>query len=375
MAGQPKNTGFLTNRGELRPGFSFWEWKDSLAGLDAVVVGAGLVGSNAALRLRERHPSWRIAVLDRSAFGGASTRNAGFACFGSPSELLDDWKSLGRDATVELVRMRWEGLQALRRMWGDKALGYRACGAVEAFTDAELLGECQFMLSELNASLADVLGGVAFEAQNNVAGLHHLCGALASPLEGDLDTASLAHTLKDALHRSQIPVLSGVEVTGLDHVSGKWEVRTTHGCFAVPHVLVATNAWSRALLNVDVHPVTNHVVVSHPLPHLHLTQTVHHDRGYIYAREVDGRLLIGGGRHWEGDDTQRVERLIQWAQRHIQGAQDWRTAHHWTGMLGVGDVRQPIVQEIEPGLVAGIRLGGMGVAIGTRVGQRLADLV
>ena len=109
---------------------------------------------NAALALASRKPEWRIAVVDALPLGGGgSTRNAGFTCFGSPSELLDDWRALGPEATVDLVRMRWEGLQALRAMWGDKALGHRACGAVEAFTDEALFEEVMAFLPELERGL------------------------------------------------------------------------------------------------------------------------------------------------------------------------------------------------------------------------------
>ena len=63
-----------------------------------------LWGMNAALRLRQRQPQWKVLVVDRASLGGATTRNAGFACFGSPSELLEDWQTLGPEATVALVR-------------------------------------------------------------------------------------------------------------------------------------------------------------------------------------------------------------------------------------------------------------------------------
>lgn len=351
--------------------------KGWLQGLDAVVLGSGLVGSSAALRLRERFPSWRIAVLDRSRFGGASTRNAGFACFGSPSELLDDWRNLGPQATVDLVRMRWEGLRSLRQRWGDEALGYRACGAREAFTDAELFTACEIMLPELNEALHQVFGEAPFRKPPLPSpGLKNVCGVLESSLEGDLDTAQLALTLERALREANVAVLSGVDVQLLERTGAEWLVQTPQGGFKVPHVVVATNAWARELLDVNVSPVPNHVVVSQPLPHLDLKHTVHHDRGYVYAREVDGRLLIGGGRQWDCDsDEDRVDRLIAWAQNHISGAEAWRTEHHWVGQLGIGDIRQPVIRKIEPGLVAGVRMGGMGVAIGTQVGQQLADLV
>ena len=37
---------------------------------------------------------------------GASTRNAGFACFGSITELMEDISVVGLDKTMELVSMR-----------------------------------------------------------------------------------------------------------------------------------------------------------------------------------------------------------------------------------------------------------------------------
>ena len=376
MAGKPKNTSFPPKRGQPPAGFSFWEIKGWLAGLDAVVLGAGLVGVNAALRLRECHPDWRIVVLDRSSLGGASKRNAGFGCFGSPSELLDDWQTLGSEATVNLVQMRWDGLLALRSKWGDAALGYRPCGAVEAFTDPFLLESCRAMLPELNDALEGVVGGTAFQHAPSVAGMSGLAGAIHSPFEGDLDTAQLGHVLNRALHDACIPILAGLDVEHLEPRGEGWDVCTNQGVMNTSRVLVATNAWARELLDVDVKPAPNHVVVSQPLPDFNLKHTIHHDKGYVYAREVDGRVLIGGGRHWACEsDAERIDRLVEWVQTHIDGAQGMEIAHHWVGQLGIGEVREPVVKQISPGLYAGVRLGGMGVAIGTLTGRKLADLV
>ena len=70
---------------------SYWERESFFRDIDVAVIGSGIVGLSAALRARELAPSARIAVLERGALPiGASTRNAGFACFGSVSELLDD---------------------------------------------------------------------------------------------------------------------------------------------------------------------------------------------------------------------------------------------------------------------------------------------
>lgn len=72
---------------------SYWERKTYFSNVDFTVVGAGIVGLNCALKLREKYPKSSIAVLERGLLPkGASTKNAGFACFGSVSELLDDLK-------------------------------------------------------------------------------------------------------------------------------------------------------------------------------------------------------------------------------------------------------------------------------------------
>ena len=50
-------------------------------------------------------------------------------------------------------------------------------------------------------------------------------------------------------------------------------------------------------------------------------------------------------------------------------------AQWWSGILGLGEQKLPIARELAPGLVVAVRLGGMGVAIGSLVGQEAADLI
>ena len=43
--------------------------------------------------------------------------------------------------------------------------------------------------------------------------------------------------------------------------------------------------------------------------------------------------------------------------------------------MGVGNKKKPIIKKLSDRVYCGIRLGGMGVAIGATVGQDLAALV
>nr|MCH9661765.1 FAD-dependent oxidoreductase [Bacteroidota bacterium] len=47
----------------------------------------------------------------------------------------------------------------------------------------------------------------------------------------------------------------------------------------------------------------------------------------------------------------------------------------WSGIMGVGSQKKPILRQLEPNVYCGVRLGGMGVAIGSTIGKRLAEFV
>jgi len=46
----------------------------------------------------------------------------------------------------------------------------------------------------------------------------------------------------------------------------------------------------------------------------------------------------------------------------------------WSGILGVGPKKVPLVQNCFSDITVAVRLGGMGVAIGTLVGEEAAEL-
>jgi glycine/D-amino acid oxidase-like deaminating enzyme len=109
---------------------SFWEKESYLQGLDFVIVGAGIVGTTSALFLKERYPEARILVIDKGILPlSASTKNAGFACFGSPAELMDDLANLPEETVWETVALRWDGLQDLRKLVPDSYMKFEQKGS------------------------------------------------------------------------------------------------------------------------------------------------------------------------------------------------------------------------------------------------------
>ena len=47
----------------------------------------------------------------------------------------------------------------------------------------------------------------------------------------------------------------------------------------------------------------------------------------------------------------------------------------WSGILGLGPIKRPIIEKLDQQVVVAVRMGGMGVAIGSLVGEEAAKLV
>jgi glycine/D-amino acid oxidase-like deaminating enzyme len=378
--------------------FSYWEARTWLEDLDVLVVGAGIVGMSAALHARALHPGARIAVVDRSPFtDGGSTRNAGFACFGSPEELAQDREVLGDAAAADLVRTRLEGLGLLRNLLGDQHIGFDPTGSHALLRPGRPVPD----LASLNAWLAPVTGldatfvapahpprGIAPELA------HH---ATFSPLEGLIDTGRMVARFRSLLAAADIPVLHGLSASDLGctpgpsprprivlHRSPQPQPQPDSLPLSPASVVIATNAFASQLIpGLDVAPAANRVLVTAPIPNCPLRGTFHVDAGYLYFRELHGRVLIGGGRHFPeaaedaaGDAVR--QRLIEELGLWVPAARGAKIEYDWTGLLGVGAARMPIVRtapEVAPGVIVAVRMGGMGVAIGTAVGKAAAALV
>ena len=139
---------------------SFWE-HDAMTQAHCVVIGAGLIGLQTALKLRERLPTQRIVVLERGVFpSGASSRNAGFACFGSLTEILADIDTMGVDAALDMVEQRWRGLASLRQLIGDAAMRYEHLGGFDLIRHDERPALAR--IDEVNRLLQPLFGETVF---------------------------------------------------------------------------------------------------------------------------------------------------------------------------------------------------------------------
>lgn len=373
---------------------SYWEKSTHFDSCDVLIIGGGLVGLFSALELKQKEPGLRITVLDRGPFlpYGASTRNAGFACFGSISELLDDLHTLSEEQVFSLVERRYKGLLKMRSLLGDEAIDYEPLGGYEVFTQVqnELSEMCFEALGRFNTALKPITGLdlTYVDASREAAsfGLGGVSRIIRNQGEGQIDTGKMMKMLLQKVRETGTDVFTGLGVAKIDEHASYIDVHTNYGfVIAAGRVLVTTNAFACELLpELDVRPGRAQVLVTDPIPGLRLRGSFHYDRGYYYFRNVGERVMFGGGRNldFEGECTtdfgltEKIQcSLEELLRTMILPGKEFKIAQRWSGIMGLGTDRMPVVKSVSPRVFCAVRMGGMGVAIGSVVAEEAAEMV
>lgn len=362
---------------------SFWEKRAYTEQIDVAIIGAGIVGMSCALALKRKRSSLRIVVLERGYLPtGASSKNAGFACFGSPSEIFADLSCMNETEVWDTVAMRYEGLKYLFELVPAERMGYEACGSWDLLEKNEHISSDY--LAYLNEEIQKISGqSSCYSADHDMlkkCGLRGFNYAFKNRLEGSLQTDQLIDSLHAVCITEGIKFLYGTPVQSID--SG--ELLTPFGTLKANQVVVCTNGFASNLLPLDVTPARAQVLVTSPIKDLTIHGTFHFDEGYYYFRNIGNRILFGGGRNLDitGEQTTSMEptariqnHLISLLQTNIIPGKSFDISYQWAGTMGLGKSKKPIIKRIDKHTVVGVRMGGMGVAIGSLVGENLSKIV
>lgn len=378
--------------GKLNTSLSFWEAESLIYPPDVCILGAGIVGLNAALEIKRLKPKTDVMVIERGSFPlGASTRNAGFACFGSVSELLDDLSGQAEDEVLELVELRLRGLSAMKQMLDVSNIDFQAVGNYEVFREADQSSylECIQAIPELNNKLASITGRkdtfVSKDDDIKNLGLKKINHLILNQEEGTIHTGKMMKTLIAKAENEGIRILWGCEVDHFETHPTKVEIHMKAGWkISSQQVILATNGFSLPLIpEVKLKPARNQVLVTSEIPNLKCKGAFHLDQGYVYFRNIGSRILIGGGRNQMPEEettadfgtTKPIKNyLLNMLHQHILPKETYSIEYAWSGILGIGNTKKPIIKRVNDRVIASVRLGGMGVAIGTLVGQQAAHL-
>jgi len=367
---------------------SFWE-KD-LTHYEVAIVGAGIVGLSIAASLIEKNIK-NILILDRSVIPyGASTRNAGFACYGSLTEVLSDIKTMGADNARELLFNRWMGLQITRKRLGEAGMEYESLGGYEL-----LENQVEARLDQMDAVnqlVSDFLPGYLRDADDlkSELGIHSDGRLISIDQEAQLNPALLLRSLEQYVTENGATIRTGSHVKSLNDINDKIQIEVKDGSrkmitFSAGKVVVAVNGFAEELIGNDlVKPGRGQVFITKPIPELKFKGNLHIEEGYYYFRNVGNRLLIGGARNFgfQNEETTEIElndkiqsHLEHKSQEIFQLGDSFAVEMRWSGIMAFGNDKTPLVQRSGNNMYLALRMGGMGVALAGTIGEEVAEMI
>jgi gamma-glutamylputrescine oxidase len=372
---------------------SFWE-SESFLNYDTIIIGSGIVGLSTAISLKEKMPQQSVLLLERGIFpSGASTRNAGFASFGSLTELLSDLKHTPPETVLALTEKRWRGLARLRERLPDSAMDYQHTGGYELLSEKELpalesIEKVNDVLRPLfpdgtYTNRPDLVKTFGFDPEKAKTIVHN-------PYEGHLHTGKLMKALLQLAQAKGVEIRTGAEVNDIKETDSGVRVYVQDPVrqtvpFQAQKVAVCTNAFSHRLLpEICIQPGRGQVIITKPIPDLKFQGAFHFDEGYYYFRNVGQRVLFGGGRnlafeqeattdiHYNETILTRLEKLLQEV---ILPNQPFEIDQRWSGIMGFTEDKLPVIRKLSDRIIIGFACNGIGVSLSSTAGDEIAELL
>lgn len=372
---------------------SVWELESFYAPQDVIIAGAGLGGLWSAYYLKKYAPGLNILIIEKSiAPAGASTRNAGFACFGSVTELLDDARTLGEDKMLELVDMRYQGLAMLKTIFHKKEINYKHYGGYEIVTANQYTARKKLTddISYLNHLMHKLIKqkNLFTLADNKIKafGFNQTAHLIQNKLEGQLHSGYLCQALLHQVQSMGVRMMTGVELIHLENASHNVSL---HAGLPVPlstrKVLFCANTYTARLHpGINITPARGQVLVTSPIRDLSFKGCFHFDEGFYYFRNLGNRVLLGGARNKAFDEEQTdelsiTETIQQALERFLKEVvlpdHTCTIEHRWSGTMGMSPDKFPIIKQLEPNIFCATGMGGIGVALAPVVGKKAAKMM
>ncbi len=366
---------------------SIWEQETFYRKRDIIIIGAGFSGLWTAISIKEKYPKKSVLIIERNAVPlGASTRNAGFACFGSLTEIIADSRKMGWEKTLELVTMRFDGLQKIRRYFKNEEIDFELSGGFEILNNDDSL---QY-INEVNEKLKSITGlEETYSLQQHKIkefGLGKSQFLVENPCEGSLHSGKLLQKLLEKCHELKVEFLFGTEVNNIEEISDEVNIHLSEGVSVkAGQVIHCTNAFSSKFLEKEnIIPARGQILLTEPIEHLKLKGTFHYDEGFYYFRNLGNCVLLGGGRNqdFKTEETTAFE-TTEFLQDHLENFlkdvilpdQEFKVALRWSGIMAMGNEKTPIVKQLSERQFCAVRLSGMGVALAPEMGEIIAEIL
>ena len=371
---------------------SFWE-KKSFINYDLIVIGGGLTGMFCALSYIKKKPKSKVLVLERGIFpNGASTKNAGFATFGSLSEIISDNKELSDDSVFNLVENRVLGLELLKKTIPEASLNITNYGGYELVLNNN--DDPAEYIEKYNKLLFPIFNDNIFSiAKEKIKAFgfseSELINLIFNPYESQIDPGETIYALQRILLSKGVNIINGANVLEFKSIGNFFEITTKNIDeiinFKSTFMAVCSNAFAKKWFpNIDVKPGRGIIITTKPVSNLKFKGSFHYNEGFNYFRNYENRVIIGGGRNldFKSENTDKFginnlikESLVKDLQNIILKNDEFEVDMEWSGIMAFGSSKKPIIKKVSDRSVIAVRLGGIGVSVSSIVGKEASELL
>ena len=364
--------------------------KELPADVDVAIVGGGITGLNAAIRIARKGAA--VVVLEQGRFGcGASGRNGGMCNTGvpiGPKAALERYGLAAARAYHDAYR---EAVDFVQRLVQDEGIDcdFRRAGRLGvAFRPShhEHQKATQKLLAEQFGHETILIGPSELRAE---LGSHYYCGALLEPLSAGLHVGRYVRGLADVAERSGAGLHEMAKVTAVRRGSDRsYRVATARGPLSARQVLLATDGYTDGAfpnLRRRMVVVGSFIIVTEPLGDL-AREIIPHDRMVVDTKNInhyfrltpDHRLLFGGRARFAlsnpDSDRKSAKILHRDMLKVFPRLAGTRIDYVWGGNVGITFDRMPHAGQMG-GLYYSMGYSGHGVQMASLMGARMAEVM
>ena len=371
---------------------SFWE-KKSFTNYDLIVIGGGLTGMFCALSYINKKPKSKVLILERGIFpSGASTKNAGFATFGSLSEIISDNKTLSDNSVFNLVEKRVLGLELLKKTIPKSNLNIKNHGGYELIFKSNF--DLEMFIEKYNKLLYPIFNDNIFlEAKQKIKlfgfSKTKLTNLIFNPYESQIDPGETVFALQRILLSKGVNIINGANVKEFNSSGNTFDIITKSDNeiikFKSTFMAICSNAFAKKWFpKEDINPGRGMIIITKPLKKIKFKGSFHYNEGFNYFRDFKKRVIIGGGRNldFKSEATSQFginnfikKSLINDLHNIILQNEEFAIDMEWSGIMAFGSSKEPIIKKLSDRSVLAVRLGGIGVSISSSLGKEASELL
>lgn len=344
---------------------------------DVAIIGGGIVGTSAALALRQM--GYSVTLLERDLCG---SRSSGVNYGG----VRRQGRTLVQLPLAQRAHGIWGRLPELLGIDGE----YIRCGHLKiARSAADLASLEAYRERSRNFGMdLQMLSAATLRDRYPWLGQRAVGGSLC-PQDGHANPRLVSPAFARAALRAGAVIREHCRVDDLSHDGRQFTLASASGLeLRAAFLLNCAGAWSGAIAErfgepvplVPAHPV---MAVTEPLP-MFMNLSLGVEGGGIYARQAPrGNCVIGGSRGYALDAERArpsraaIELVLAGTVELLPALRHAHIIRSWSGTEGYLPDHEPVIglSRTTPGLVHGFGFAGAGFQLGPAVGEVLAELV